>query len=173
MNYHNIWLLVKQKLIDHRFIKRCFQGLALFCFVIFCMYVINAMNGRLEGTNEVFTTKALEEKNKDNLPVKNSEEQGTKYTAKQTKKQGQTTPKEPNMKTTQKKKEVVEQPVNKININAASKEELMEIPYIGAKKADDILSYREQFGFSAIEDLMEVKGIGEKTFEKILDFITV
>lgn len=61
-----------------------------------------------------------------------------------------------------------------ININTASADELENIPGIGAVKAESIVSYREENGdFKAIEDIMNVSGIGEKSFEKIKDKITL
>lgn len=61
-----------------------------------------------------------------------------------------------------------------VNLNKASKEELMTLTGIGASKAEDIISYREQNGnFSSIEGLMEIPGIKEGVFRKIKDQITV
>lgn len=63
---------------------------------------------------------------------------------------------------------------NKININSASKEELMTLSGIGESKATQILSYRESNGkFSKIEDIMNISGIKEGVFSKIKDYITV
>lgn len=60
------------------------------------------------------------------------------------------------------------------NINLASKIELQELPGIGAAYAERILEYRRTNGnFRRIEDIMKVKGIGEKLFAKIKDRITV
>jgi len=60
----------------------------------------------------------------------------------------------------------------KININEADAELLMTIPGIGEKRAGDIIAYREENGgFKTIEDIMEIKGIGTKTFEKIKNYI--
>lgn len=60
-----------------------------------------------------------------------------------------------------------------VNINTASKEELMTIPNIGASKADAIIIYRAETKFNSIEDIMNVSGIGESVFVKIKDYITV
>ena len=61
----------------------------------------------------------------------------------------------------------------KININKASKEELMTLPGVGASRAESIIQYREEHGaFRQIEDIMQVSGIKEGLFEKIKDKIT-
>lgn len=62
----------------------------------------------------------------------------------------------------------------KININKASKEELMTLPGVGESRAESIIKYREDVGaFQNIEDIMQVSGIKEGLFEKIKDLITV
>ncbi len=62
----------------------------------------------------------------------------------------------------------------KVNINTASKEQLMTLNGIGETKADSILSYREQNGpFDSLEDLMQVDGIGQGTYSKLKDMITI
>ncbi len=61
-----------------------------------------------------------------------------------------------------------------VNINSADKSELMTLPGIGDSKADDIIRYREESGgFGSIEDLMNVNGIKEGTFQKLKDKITI
>lgn len=61
----------------------------------------------------------------------------------------------------------------KININTASLEELQSIPGIGEKKAQAILSYRQEKGsFGSCEEIQQVPGIKGGTFEKIKDYIT-
>lgn len=61
-----------------------------------------------------------------------------------------------------------------ISINKATLSELQELPGIGPAKAEAIIAYREETGgFSTIDDLKEISGIGEKTFEKLKDLITV
>jgi competence protein ComEA len=62
----------------------------------------------------------------------------------------------------------------KININTASVGELEALPGIGFTYASAIVEYREEKGnFSSIEEIKNVSGIGEKTFEKIKDLISV
>jgi len=62
----------------------------------------------------------------------------------------------------------------KININNASLDELTLLIGIGEKKAQAIVKYREEMGnFKRIEDIMNVKGIGNSTYEKNKDKITV
>jgi competence protein ComEA len=66
------------------------------------------------------------------------------------------------------------QGVAKININKATIDQLTEIKGIGQSYAKGIVAYREKNGpFKKIEDIKEVKGIGDKLFEKIKDQITV
>lgn len=61
-----------------------------------------------------------------------------------------------------------------ININTASKEELMTLPGIGESKAVTILQYREEHGsFQSVEELMEIPGIKEGVFNKIKSSIKV
>lgn len=63
---------------------------------------------------------------------------------------------------------------NKVNINQASLSELQTISGIGAKRAQDIIDYRESNGgFKNLEDLKKVAGIGEKTFEKLKELIRI
>jgi len=72
------------------------------------------------------------------------------------------------------KKESEAQAYGKVNINQASKEELMELSGIGEAKADAIIRHREERGnFSSIEEIMEIEGIKEGVFRKIQDQITV
>ena len=62
----------------------------------------------------------------------------------------------------------------KININSADTEQLVKLKGIGEVKAAAIVEYRRINGnFKTVQDIMNVSGIGEKTFEKIRGQITV
>ena len=59
-----------------------------------------------------------------------------------------------------------------INVNTAGYYDLMRLPGIGEKRARAILDWREEHGgFSAPEQLLEIRGIGEKTLEGLLPYI--
>lgn len=61
-----------------------------------------------------------------------------------------------------------------ININSASKEELMKLPGVGEVTAGKIIDYRESSGgFSSVEDMKNIGGIGDKTLAKFKDKIDV
>jgi len=61
-----------------------------------------------------------------------------------------------------------------VNINTASKEELMSLPGVGESRALDIITYRDSHGgFSDIKDIKNVSGIGNATYEKLKERITV
>ncbi|MEJ7540618.1 helix-hairpin-helix domain-containing protein [Staphylococcus intermedius] len=61
-----------------------------------------------------------------------------------------------------------------VNLNTADEKELTQIPGIGPSKAQTIIKHREENGpFQSIENLKDVKGIGEKSFEKLKDYLTV
>lgn len=61
-----------------------------------------------------------------------------------------------------------------VNLNTATASELQTLSGIGPKKAADIIAYREQNGgFKSVEDLKNVSGIGDKTFEKLAPLVTI
>lgn len=60
-----------------------------------------------------------------------------------------------------------------VNINTASAEELMSLNGIGEKTAAAIIEYRKDSPFEKPEDIMNVKGIGEKKYENIKNSICV
>ncbi|MDD4297374.1 MAG: helix-hairpin-helix domain-containing protein [Ruminiclostridium sp.] len=61
-----------------------------------------------------------------------------------------------------------------ININTAGAEELIKLNGIGKVKSEAIIAYREKNGFfNSTDEIMNVKGIGEATYSKIKDYITV
>lgn len=60
-----------------------------------------------------------------------------------------------------------------VNLNTATETELMTLTGVGPSKAAAIIEYREKSPFQSIEDLKNVSGIGDKTFEKLQDSITI
>ncbi|MDD9304248.1 MAG: ComEA family DNA-binding protein [Desulfobacter sp.] len=54
---------------------------------------------------------------------------------------------------------------DKVNINTASKEELITLKYVGEATAEKIIEYRSAHPFVVPEDIMKVKGVGQKTFD--------
>ena len=62
----------------------------------------------------------------------------------------------------------------KVNLNKASVEELKQVKGLGAKRAQDIIDHREFNGkFKSVDDLKKVSGIGAKTIEKLKEYVTV
>jgi competence protein ComEA len=65
-------------------------------------------------------------------------------------------------------------PAGLVNINTASASDLQTLPGVGAKTAERIVEYRQKNGpFKKVEDLMNVRGVGEKNFLKLKSQITV
>ena len=63
---------------------------------------------------------------------------------------------------------------NKLNINTASADALTQLPGIGPVLAERIVEYRTKNGpFKSIQELTEVKGIGEKTLDTFKEYITI
>jgi competence protein ComEA len=61
-----------------------------------------------------------------------------------------------------------------INLNSATAAQIAELPGIGPKTADLVVQYRQKNGpFKKIEEIMNVKGVGEKSFLRIKDRLTV
>ncbi|WP_214765462.1 MULTISPECIES: helix-hairpin-helix domain-containing protein [unclassified Exiguobacterium] len=80
------------------------------------------------------------------------------------------------VKLTQPKEEVpqADVPTGLLDLNAATEQQLLEIPGIGPAKANAILAYREEKGgFARYEDLGEVKGFGDKTLETLRAYLIV
>lgn len=70
-------------------------------------------------------------------------------------------------------KESISNENNLVNINTASKEELLKLPGIGEVTAEKIINYRDNNNFTKIEDLKNVNGIGTATYNKLKDLICV
>jgi competence ComEA-like helix-hairpin-helix protein len=65
------------------------------------------------------------------------------------------------------------QAADKINLNTATVEQLMNLPGIGPSLAERIIEHRTITPFKSVEDLLEVKGIGNSKFEKLRDLVTI
>ena len=67
-----------------------------------------------------------------------------------------------------------EQPAGVVNINTADASQLALLPGVGAKAAQRIIDYRTEHGdFAKATDLMQVKGFGDKSFERLSPYIAV
>ncbi|WP_026400152.1 helix-hairpin-helix domain-containing protein [Acholeplasma equifetale] len=65
------------------------------------------------------------------------------------------------------------EPIIKYDLNSINYDTLLTIPYITESRALNILLYRQEKKFDSIDELLNVKGIGEKTFEKIKGYFKV
>jgi len=65
------------------------------------------------------------------------------------------------------------EPIAKVNINTDSKETLMSVNGFGSAISDAVISYRASTVFKRLEDIKNVSGIGNATFEKIKNYITI
>jgi competence protein ComEA len=64
-------------------------------------------------------------------------------------------------------------PAGKVNINSASADQLSALPGVGPKLAARIVEHRQKSGaFKSVQELMNVKGVGEKNFEKLQPYLT-
>ena len=65
-------------------------------------------------------------------------------------------------------------PVAAVNLNTASVSQLEALPGIGQKTAERIVEYRQKVGgFKKVEDVMNVRGVGEKNFLKLKPMLTL
>ena len=60
-----------------------------------------------------------------------------------------------------------------LDLNTATKEELMNLPSVGEKTADKIIEYRNNSPFKRTEEIMNIKGIGQKKYEDLKPYICV
>lgn len=64
--------------------------------------------------------------------------------------------------------------IQSVNINSASRDELMALPGIGEELSERIILYRDEHGlFTGVEDLKKVRGIGDRKFEQLRPYVTV
>jgi competence protein ComEA len=65
-------------------------------------------------------------------------------------------------------------PAKPVNINTATSEELQQVPGIGPATAQKILQMRKSYGaFKSVDDLLAIRGLGEKRLEKMRKYLTV
>lgn len=69
--------------------------------------------------------------------------------------------------------ETAKAPTAKVNVNTATAEQFAALPGVGPKLGARIVEYRQKSGsFKSVQELMNVKGIGEKNFTKIQGYLT-
>jgi len=65
-------------------------------------------------------------------------------------------------------------PLKPVNINTANSEELQQVPGIGPATAQKILEMRKSYGaFKSVDDLLAIRGLGEKRLDKMRKYLTV
>ena len=101
---------------------------------------------KLVDSEKIVITKKLEKQNIEEIEEKIDESEGTYY---------------------------IDEDDEKININNASKEELMSLNGIGESTANKIIEYRKKNSFVDIEDIMNVDGIGKSKYENIKNHICI
>ncbi len=114
------------------------------------------------------TDKKADNKKSGKKTDKKSDKKVDKKADKKADKKGAKKPAKKTAKTTAKKPLPA---AKSISINRAGKEELMALPGVGPKIADAIISHRKGSKFKSIDDLKEVKGIGDKTFADLKKYI--
>ena len=141
--------------------------------------VIDAINisGGLTNkadTSDINLSKILKDENVIIISNKYSN-QTTKYTKKETSVVNNASTSKDNVVSSNNSSDTNTNKTNdKVSINTATKEQLMNLNGIGESKANDIIAYRNQNGlFKSIEDIKKVSGIGDKLFDKIKDHITI
>lgn len=141
--------------------------------------VIDAINisGGLTNkadTSDINLSKILKDENVIVISNKYSN-QTTKYTQKETSVVNNASTSKDNVVSSSNSSDTNTNKTNdKVSINTATKEQLMNLNGIGESKANDIIAYRNQNGlFKSIEDIKKVSGIGDKLFDKIKDHITI
>lgn len=141
--------------------------------------VIDAINisGGLTNkadTSDINLSKILKDENVIVISNKYSN-QTTKYTKKETSVVNNASTSKDNVVSSSNSSDTNTNKTNdKVSINTATKEQLMNLNGIGESKANDIIAYRNQNGlFKSIEDIKKVSGIGDKLFDKIKDHITI
>ena len=60
-----------------------------------------------------------------------------------------------------------------VNLNTASRDQLMMLPGVGPATADKVLAYRAQRRFGRVAHIMRVKGVGKKTYARLRPYLTV